>query len=138
MTLLDHIGISVADLDRAVAQFDPVLSALGFTYGADESCAYWHQPGETEILLYPAREPGSGPHVHGRVGWQHLAFDLSSREEVDRLHDVAVAAGWTVVREPKLYPRFSERYYAAFVEDDDGIRIEFVHNPPADSTATDE
>lgn len=38
--------------------------------------------------------------------------------------------GWTVVREPKLYPRFNDRYYASFVEDDSGIRVEFVHNPP--------
>jgi len=38
-----------------------------------------------------------------------------------------------LVREPKLYPRFNERYYASFVEDDNGIRLEFMHNPPRDS-----
>ena len=42
-------------------------------------------------------------------------------------------AGWTAVRDPKLYPRFSERYYASFVEDDSGIRIEFMHNPPREA-----
>lgn len=40
-----------------------------------------------------------------------------------------VEAGWSVVREPKIYERFSPRYYASFVEDDNGIRIEFMHNP---------
>jgi hypothetical protein len=39
-------------------------------------------------------------------------------------------AGWTAVREPKLYPRFNDRYYASFVEDASGVRLEFVHNPP--------
>jgi len=38
-----------------------------------------------------------------------------------------------LVREPKLYPRFNERYYASFVEDDNGIRLEFMHNPPRQS-----
>lgn len=37
------------------------------------------------------------------------------------------------MRTPKLYPRFTERYYASFVENDDGIRIEFMFNPPRES-----
>lgn len=34
------------------------------------------------------------------------------------------------MRDPKLYPRFSDRYCASFVEDENDIRIEFTHNPP--------
>lgn len=135
MAVLDHVGITVDDLARATAQFDPVMAALGFErLDAGESLAFY-QGGGVEILLYPAREPGTSPHVHGRVGWQHLAFAVDSREEVDRLHRVALDAGWTAVRDPKPYPRFSPHYYATFVEDADGIRIEFVHNPPKDAVA---
>ncbi|UNK70267.1 VOC family protein [Microbacterium sp. H1-D42] len=128
MATIDHLGISVDDVPRASAQLDPVFSALGYTraYNAPDH-AYWRQPGQPELLLYPAREPG--PHVHGRIGWQHLAFAVDSRDEVDQLHQVALDAGWTAVREPKEYPRFTERYYASFVEDDNGIRIEVMHNP---------
>jgi catechol 2,3-dioxygenase-like lactoylglutathione lyase family enzyme len=131
MRLVDHIGISVADLGRAVAQFDPVLSALGYSCTVGDRCAFWEQPGQPDIILYPAREPVHGPHAHGRVGWQHLAFGLASRDDVHRLHEIAVAAGWSVVRDPKPYPRFTARYYASFMEDDNGIRIEFAYNPPA-------
>jgi catechol 2,3-dioxygenase-like lactoylglutathione lyase family enzyme len=131
--VFDHIGVSVDDVASATAQFDPVMSALGFTrYDADNGVS-WHTEGETELILLPAREADSGPHRHGRVGWQHLAFAVHSRADVDRLHAVAVAAGWSVVREPKLYPRFNDRYYASFLEDDNGIRIEFMHNPPPPS-----
>ena len=131
MPLFDHIGITVEDPHRAAAQFDPVLTALGMRrYDSADSVA-WLAPGETEVILYPARQEKTGPHRHGHVGWQHLAFSTESRDDVDRLHRVAVAAGWTVVREPTPYPRFSDRYYAAFVEDENGIRIEFMHNPPA-------
>lgn len=130
MPVFDHIGITVDDLEIGIAQFDPVLRALGFTRCDAESGVSWHTEGETELILFPAREPGTGPHRHGRVGWQHLAFAVDSRAEVDRLHAVAMEAGWSAVREPKLYPRFNDRYYASFVEDDNGIRIEFMHNPP--------
>lgn len=130
MALLDHLGITVDDLAAAVAQFDPVLTALGYTRHDEEGSVSWDNGDESELILYPARDVGTGPHRHGRVGWQHLAFGAATREEVDRLHAIALAAGWSPVREPKTYPRFNDRYYASFVEDDNGIRVEFTYNPP--------
>ncbi|MDQ4215562.1 VOC family protein [Microbacterium capsulatum] len=137
MAALDHLGITVADVPSASAQFHPVLTALGYTRAYDApDHAYWRQDGQAEILLYPAREDeGDAPHRHGRVGWQHLAFAVDSREEVDRLHRIALDAGWSAVREPKEYPRFTARYYASFVEDDNGIRLEVLHNPPREGAA---
>lgn len=132
MALFDHLGLSVEDLPRSIAQFDPVMQALGCTRQDADGSVAWSK-GEEELILFPTREPGSGPHRHGRIGWQHLAFAVDSRAEVDRLHAIAVGAGWTAVREPKTYPRFNERYYAAFLEDDNGFRIEFMHNPPRDA-----
>lgn len=130
MALLDHLGITVDDLERGRAQFHPVLAALGYRSGGeDDHSISWNNGDETEIILYTWDEE-SGPHRHGRVGWQHLAWAMDSRDEVDRLHAVALDAGWTAVREPKEYPRYSDRYYASFVEDADGIRIEFMYNPP--------
>ena len=135
VALLDHLGITVDDLPTAVNQFDPVLSALGFTRHDAEGGVSWDAGDETELILFPAREAGTGPHQHGRVGWQHLAFAVDSREDVDRLHAIALDAGWSAVRDPKVYPRFNDLYYAAFVEDANGIRIEFMHNPPRETTA---
>lgn len=131
MALLDHIGITVRDLERGRAQFDPVLTALGYTIGSeDEGGIAWDNGDESEVILFGIRDEADDvPHRHGEVGWQHLAFAVASREEVDRLHGIAMDAGWSAVREPKLFPRFSERYYASFVEDDNGIRLEFMHNP---------
>jgi catechol 2,3-dioxygenase-like lactoylglutathione lyase family enzyme len=132
--LFDHIGITVDDLPRSIAQFDPVMQALGCTRQDADNGVSWYL-GEEELILFPAREPGTGPHRHGQVGWQHLAFPVDSRAEVDRLHAIAMDAGWTAVSGPKPFPRFNDRYYAAFVEDDNGIRLEFMHNPPRESAA---
>ncbi|MBT2484749.1 MULTISPECIES: VOC family protein [unclassified Microbacterium] len=134
MALLDHLGITVDDLERGRAQFHPVLTALGYESGYENDHSIsWNNGGETEMILYSAREDGTAPHHHGRVRWQHLAFAAASRDEVDRLHAVALDAGWTAVRHPKHYPRYTDRYYASFVEDDDGIRIEFMYNPPREA-----
>lgn len=127
MARLDHLGITVDQIGRGIEQFDPVLTAMGFTREGAADSSSWHVKGEPEIILYTARERATGPHRHGRVGWQHLAFAVESRAEVDRLHAIALDAGWSTVRDPKEYPRFSREYYAAFVEDDNGIRLEFMH-----------
>ena len=132
MTVFDHLGITIEDLDRSIAQFDPLMQALGFDRTDAVGSVAWYREGEVELILFAAREPHTGPHVHGRVGWQHLAFAVDSPAEVDRLHAIALGAGWSAVREPKPYPRFNDRYYASFVEDDNGIRLEFMYNPPRD------
>lgn len=134
MAVFDHLGITIDDLARSTAQFDPVMQALGFTRFDADAGVSW-QLDELELILFPAREAGTGPHRHGRVGWQHLAFAMDSPEEVDRLHAIALGAGWSAVREPKKYPRFTDRYYASFVEDDNGIRFEFMYNPPRETVS---
>ena len=135
MPLFDHLGLTVEDLDRAFAQWNPVLTALGCTPedGEMEGGIAWWREDDTELILYRAPEPDGEPHRYGRIGWQHLAFAVDSRAEVERLHAIAVDAGWTTVRDPKVFTRFSDRYYASFVEDDNGIRIEFMYNPPRES-----
>ena len=127
MARFDHLGITIDDLPHAITQFDPVMTALGFTRQDAEGSVAWFAEGQPDLILFPAREPKTGPHRHGRVGWQHLAFVVESRAEVDRVHVIARDAGWSTVRDTKEYPRFSRQYYAAFVEDDNGIRLEFMH-----------
>lgn len=135
MALLDHLGISVLDIARARDQFHPVLTALGYSVGSEaEHGISWDNGDETEFIIFQIRDDAEAvPHRHGEAGWQHLAFAVDSREEVDRLHRIAMDAGWTAVRDPKIYTRFSDRYYASFVEDESGIRLEFVHNPPREA-----
>ncbi|WP_167051895.1 VOC family protein [Salinibacterium sp. ZJ77] len=128
MALVDHLGITVSDLEEGRARFDPLFGALGFTRSDAEESSAWYREGEPELILYGARDTSTAPHVHGRVGWQHLAFAVGSRDEVERMHALALEAGWHAVRAPKEYPRFSGDYYASFVEDADGIRLEFMTN----------
>jgi hypothetical protein len=95
MALLDHLGVSVLDIEQGRRQFHPVLTALGYTLGIEAPNGIsWDNGDETEIIIFPIRdEADAAPHRHGEAGWQHLAFSVASREEVDRLHAIAMDAG---------------------------------------------
>lgn len=130
--MLDHLSIGVADLDRAAAFYDAVLGALGYVrlfamhravgYGApgakDEAFAILAAQGEE------ARAPGVGCHV---------AFAAPNRAAVDAFHAEAVRLGAIDEGAAGPRPAMGEHYYAAFVRDLDGYRIEAVcHRSPAD------
>jgi len=57
----------------------------------------------------------------------HLAFNAPSREAVDAFHAAAVIAGGTDCGAPGLRPQYSATYYAAYVIDLDGYKLEAVH-----------
>lgn len=62
---------------------------------------------------------------------QHVAFRAPSRAAVDAFHRAALAAGGRDNGAPGLRPRYHAAYYAAFVLDPDGHRIEAVCHAPA-------
>ena len=54
------------------------------------------------------------------------ALRATSREAVDAFHAAALANGGTSDGAPALRPQHGEGYYAAFVRDPDGNKIEAV------------
>ena len=118
-----HLSFGVADLPRATRFYDAALTALGYArvWTSDHGVGYGAQGGEDKLALFPrpaARAPDDG---------FHLAFDAPSREAVDRFHAAAVAAGGMDDGAPGLRPQYSPTYYAAFVIDPDGYKLEAVH-----------
>ncbi|EPX59037.1 Lactoylglutathione lyase [Cystobacter fuscus DSM 2262] len=64
-----------------------------------------------------ARAPGAG--------W-HLALTASSRQAVDTFHAVALRMGAADEGAPGLRPHYGAGYYAAFIRDPDGHKLEVV------------
>ena len=56
----------------------------------------------------------------------HIALRTKGRELVERFYDVALQAGATADGTPGLRSEYSESYYAAFIRDPEGNRIEVV------------
>ncbi|MCH2394394.1 VOC family protein [Oceanibaculum sp.] len=120
--MLGHLSFGVTDLDRAITFYDPVLAALGHVrLWQNERGAGYGPPGDNDRLALFLR-PGAHPPGEGF----HLAFRAESRDAVDAFHKAALAHGGTDLGAPGLRPHYSPTYYAAFVTDPEGWKLEAV------------
>ncbi len=122
--MLDHVSFGVSDLARAAGFYDAALAGLGLVrlFSKERGIGYGPPGAKDEgfaILAAGAgaRAPGEGCHV---------AFGARSRAEVDAFHAAALRMGGLDEGGPGLRPHYGEGYYAAFVRDLDGYRIEAV------------
>ena len=122
--MIDHLSVGVSDLARAGAFYDAVLATLGYERVlTHERALGWAIPGardEAFAILAAgerAKAPGEGCHI---------AFKAANREAVDAFHAIAIENGATDEGGPGLRPHYGAGYYAAFVRDFDGYRLEAV------------
>jgi catechol 2,3-dioxygenase-like lactoylglutathione lyase family enzyme len=125
--MLHHLSFAVSDIARSAAFYDAVLPVLGYVrvWADGTAVGYGSQSGEDKfaIKLRPrdATIPGDGFHV---------AFSAPSQEAVGRFYKAALEHGGTDNGGSGLHPEYGARYFAAFVFDPDGYRIEAVLNEP--------
>lgn len=124
---IHHIDLTVTDLVRSTEFYEQVLPIMGFrrTTGASEG-PLWAGT-DSEIGLTLARSPRG--HDRYSPGLHHLAFHAPDRAAVDRFHEVALQLGIQVPDRPAEYPEYAPGYYAVFVADPDGIKLEYVFTP---------
>lgn len=125
--MLDHVFLSVSDLDRSIAFYEAALRPLGLTtrldydgrngplghpdlkgFGANGRMFFWLRAGAVE----------------GRAA--HVGFVARSRAEVDAAFAAAISAGAQDNGAPGPRLHYDPRYYAANVLDPDGYSLEFV------------
>lgn len=126
--MLDHLFLSVSDLDRSIAFYVQALAPLGIVDRHDYD-GKDGPPGHPDLKGFGAR---------GRVffwlrlgtvaaGAAHVGFVADSREAVDAAYAAAMAAGATDNGAPGARLHYDPRYYAANVLDPDGYSLEFVY-----------
>jgi len=125
--VIDHLSFGVADLARGRAFYDAALQPLGYVRAVDMAEASGYGPPGVEAQALPfwitaddAVPPWSG----------HLCFGAASRAAVRGFHGAALAAGARDNGAPGLRPIYHANYYAAFVVDPDGHRLEAVCHLP--------
>jgi catechol 2,3-dioxygenase-like lactoylglutathione lyase family enzyme len=126
MTLLDHVSITVPDLAAASRFYDAVLGALGVArVGSDVD---WIGYGARCTETHPERSYlslRSGPPVDAAHG-RHWCFKAPDRGAVDAFWRAGLATGGSDDGPPGLRPHYHPHYYAAFLHDPAGNRIEAV------------
>ena len=120
--MIDHISIGVRDLDAIARFYEHVLGVLGYgklqvqagTVGFGKRYSeFWlnHRP------QIPVADSDSG---------LHIALRASSAEAVDAFYQAALQAGGISDGAPSFRPEYRDGYYAAFIRDPEGNRIEAV------------
>ena len=121
--MLHHLSFAVTDLVRSAVFYDAALAALGYRRVWEDTTfiGYGVNDGEDTFALKLRPQnvgvPGDGFHV---------AFSAPSREAAQRFHEAALAHGGTDNGGAELHPEYGPDYFAAFVIDPDGYRIEAV------------
>jgi catechol 2,3-dioxygenase-like lactoylglutathione lyase family enzyme len=128
--MLHHLSLGALDIDRAARFYDAVLAPLGYVRvwsdlrpGEDEQAVGYGPPGSGDKLCIK-QVTVPVPVIPGF----HLAFAAESRSAVQAFHAAALAAGGCDNGPAGLRPDYGEHYYAAFVVDPEGHRLEAVCN----------
>ncbi|MDQ0511479.1 VOC family protein [Ancylobacter amanitiformis] len=133
--VIEHMSIGVSIYARSLAFYDAVLAPLGLvrvmTFAeAEGESACWGPLGERPS---PEGRPGAAPFwIQHRVDTVtpppgfHLCFMAPSRVAVDAFHAAGLTSGGRDAGPPGLRPHYGEGYYAAFLFDPDGWKIEAV------------
>ncbi|AKQ54829.1 VOC family protein [Bordetella hinzii] len=126
MLLLDHVSIAVPDLAIARPFYHAIMAVLGarIVYDDADRIGYGerNRPGDDghsylAVLHSPDARAAAG---------RHWCFRAPSRLAVDRFHAAALAHGGQDAGPPGLRIHYHPQYYAAFVLDPAGNRLEAV------------
>ena len=130
--MIDHISVGVSDLDRSASFYEQALAPLGLTRLVTRPATVGF--GKTYPEFWINLRYGMAP-VAEESG-SHVCLRARSTDDVDAFHDAALKAGGSSDGAPGLRPHDRVRYYAAFVRDLDGNRIEAVTFPPDDAAGS--
>jgi catechol 2,3-dioxygenase-like lactoylglutathione lyase family enzyme len=128
--MIDHLGFSVSDYDRAKAFYAKALAPLGYSLimevtqeqGSDFPAAGFGADGKPDFWI-----GGEG----GIDKPMHVAILAKDRAAVDAFYHAAIAAGGRDNGPPGIRAHYHPDYYGAFVRDLDGHNIEAVCHDPA-------
>jgi catechol 2,3-dioxygenase-like lactoylglutathione lyase family enzyme len=118
--MLDHVSIGVANIGRAKRFYDAALKPLGYSCLSESSGMLGYGHDGVQFWVYQTNRPVEPDPVSGL----HFGFVGPSRESVSKFHAAALGAGGKDNGKPGLRKDYSDNYYAAFVIDPDGYRIE--------------
>ncbi len=124
--MIHHVSVGVADVERAAKFYDAVLGALGYKR-VMEFMPYALAYGETQPSFWVTQPHNQqAPSVGNGT---HIGFAARSIRAVDKFHQVTLENGGTDNGAPGPRPDYGPDYYAAFVLDLDGNKIEAALAP---------
>ena len=123
--MIDHVSVGVADLNRAARFYVAALGALGLSRLVSRPATVGFGKTYPEFWINLRAAMAKVPYESGT----HICLRARTIGEVDAFHAAALGAGGACDGAPGVRPHDRLTYYAAFVIDPDGNRIEAVTFP---------
>jgi catechol 2,3-dioxygenase-like lactoylglutathione lyase family enzyme len=129
--MIDHVSLAVSDLERAATLYERALAPLGLSRLVTRPATVGFGKAYPEFWInlkagMPRIAPDSGAHICLRA---------RSIAGIDAFYAAALEAGAVSESPPSLRPHDRVRYYAAFIVDHDGNRIEAATFPQENDVA---
>ena len=123
--MIDHISVGVTDLERSARFYEQTLAPLGLArlVTGPGTVGFGKNYSEFWINLR------SGMASVAPESGCHICLRAKSTSQVDAFHAAALGAGGSSDGAPGLRPHDRVKYYAAFIRDPDGNRVEAVTFP---------
>jgi catechol 2,3-dioxygenase-like lactoylglutathione lyase family enzyme len=118
--MLDHVSIGVSDIPRSGKFYDAVMKPLGYTRKSDGETSLGYGAEAIKLWILAVKRPVKADMESGL----HFCFEAPDRKAVDAFHAAALGEGGKDNGKPGVRADYSPKYYAAFVVDPDGYRIE--------------
>jgi catechol 2,3-dioxygenase-like lactoylglutathione lyase family enzyme len=118
--MINHLSIGVRDVARSGKFYDAALKPLGYTRLSDGETSLGY--GDKQAVLWVQKSDSPVP--DDMASGLHFCFDAPSRKSVDAFYKAALAAGGKDNGPAGLRVDYGDNYYAAFVIDPDGYRLE--------------
>ena len=118
--MFDHVSIGVRDIARTRRFYDAALKPLGYTCLSEGPDALGYGRDRVALWVSAAQSPVPPDERSGL----HFCFAAPTRKGVDAFHAAALGAGGRDNGKPGVRTDYGANYYAAFVVDPDGYRIE--------------
>ncbi|MCW2996712.1 MAG: hypothetical protein JWN65_261 [Solirubrobacterales bacterium] len=117
--MFDHVGFEVSDLARSATFYDAVMHRLGGRRMHESPAAIAY--GRTRASLWIVARGLSPAPAYG-----HIALSAVGKAAVDAAYEAGLATGGSSDGPPGPRPQYGPRYYAAYLRDPDGLRVEVV------------
>jgi len=122
--MYSHVHLGTSSVETAVAFYDRVLEPLGIVrkfFEEDRAWAGWYSK-ESDRPLFLVGRPFDYDQMSVGNG-QMVAFQASTRGQVDQCYQIAIEAGALSEGAPGLRPEYHSNYYGAYFRDLDGNKI---------------
>lgn len=118
--MLNHVSIGVRDIAKSRRFYDAALAPLGYACRSESEGSLGYGAKDVVLWILKASHPVPADADSGL----HFCFDAPTRKAVDAFHAAALGAGGRDNGKPGVRADYDPKYYAAFVVDPDGYRLE--------------